>query len=238
MEDVYNMVRRQVALYRAYDARQQQGQRAGRGKQGGLSYGPYLLISREQGAGGSAIGQRVGKCFGWQVFDREIIDAIAERAHVRRELIESLDEHDRATLLEAIHALFHPQPIEARGYLAYLREVLFALGHQGDVVIIGRAATYALPSRFGLRVRVVAPLEARARRVASDKNVSPEAARAEVEASDRERTRLVQRNYERNLADPLNYDLTINTVELSIEAASELVIAGLERKLGVKPKGK
>jgi hypothetical protein len=37
---------------------------------------------------------------------------------------------------------------------------------------------------------------------------------------------------------PLNYDLTINTAELSIEAASELVIAGLERKLGVKPKGK
>ena len=188
MINIEDVVRKQIALYRAYDLRAERERRAGRGKEGNLSYGPYLLISREKGAGGSAVAQLAGKRLGWQVFDKEIVDAIAERAQVRRELIESLDERARATIQDAIGQWLRPQPMGTSGYLAHWREILLTLGHQGDVVIVGRGAQYVLPSQFGLQVRMVAPVEVRVRRIASRENVSLKAARVEVERSDRERT--------------------------------------------------
>lgn len=237
MIDVYDMVRKQIALYQAYDSRADREQRPGRGKEGKLSYGPYLLISREKGAGGSAVGQLAGKRLGWQVFNNEIVDAIAQKAHVRRELVESLDERDRATIHDAVGRLLHPQPIGTPGYMAGLQEILLTLGHQGDVVIVGRAAEHVLPSQFGLRVRLVAPVEERVRRIASRESLSLKAARVEVESSDRERTTLVRRHFGKNAGDPLNHDLTINTAELTVEAATEVVLTAVQRKLAVQIKG-
>jgi hypothetical protein len=236
MFDIYDVVRKQIALYQADQIRANRQRRSGRGKEGKLSYGPYLLISREKGAGGSALGQRAGKRLGWQVFDKEIVDAIAQRAEVRRELIESLDERDRATIQDTVGQWLNPQPIGTAGYLAHLREVLLTLGHQGNVVIVGRGAQYVLPSQFGLRVRMVAPVEERVRRIASRENLSLKVARVEVESSDRERTRLARRQFGKNSADPMNHDITINTGELTVEAAAEVVLTALQQKLGVQLK--
>jgi hypothetical protein len=238
MIDIEDVVRKQIALYRAYDIRADRQQRSGRGKEGKLSYGPYLLISREKGAGGSAVGQLSGKRLGWQVFDKGIVDAIAQKARVRRELIESLDERDRTTIQDAIGQWLRPQPIGTSGYLAHLREILLTLGHQGDVVIVGRGAQYVLPSQFGLRVRMVAPVEVRVRRIASRENLSLKAARVEVERSDRDRATLARRQYGQNPHDPLNDDVTINTAELTVEAATEIVVTALQQKLAVQLKGR
>jgi hypothetical protein len=238
MIDISDVVRKQIALYRAYDIRADREQRSGRGKEGNLAYGPYLLISREKGAGGSAVGQLAGRRLGWQVFNNEIVDAIAQKAQVRRELIESLDERDRSTIQEAVGQLLQPESIGTAGYLAHLREVLLTLGHQGNVVIIGRGAEYVLPSQFGLRVRMVAPVEERVRRIASRENLGLKAAQGEVESSDRERARLARRQFGQDAADPLNHDVTINTAELTVEAAAEVVMTALQRKLEVQVKGR
>jgi len=233
MIDIEDLVKKQIALYRAYDIRAEHLERSGRGKEGKLSYGPYLLISREKGAGGSSVGQLAGKRLGWQVFNNEIVDAIAKHAHVRRELIECLDERDRATIHDIVVQLLHPEPVGTAGYMAALREVVLTLGHQGDVVIVGRGAEYVLPSRFGLRVRLVAPLEVRVQRVAHESKLSLNAARVEVEQSDRERARLMRRYFRQDAANPLNHDLTINTAELTIEAVTDIVVAAVQQKLAL-----
>jgi cytidylate kinase len=230
-------VRKRLALYRADEIRAARQHRPGRGKEGKLTYGPYLLISREKGAGGSAVGQRAGKRLGWQVFDNEIVDAIARKANVRRELIESLDERDQATIRGLVSRLLRPQPIDKSGYLAHLREVLLTLGHQGDAIIVGRGVQYVLPSQFGLRVRMVAPVEIRVQRIASREKLSLKAARVEIEKSDRERARLARREFGQITTNPLNHDVTINTAELTVEAATEVVLTALQQKLAVKLKG-
>ena len=234
MIDIETFIRKRLSLYRAYDI---QAERSGRGKEGKLMCGPYLLVSREKGAGGGAVAQLAGRRLGWQVINNELVDAIAKKADVRRELIESLDERDQATILKTATRLLRPRPIEKSGYTKHLREILLTLGHQGDVVIVGRGAHYVLPSQFGLRARLVAPIELRAERIASRENLSLKAARSEIERSDRERARLARRDFGQSAADPLNYDVTINTAELTLEGATDLVLAALQRKLAVKPKG-
>ena len=237
MIDIEKFVRQRLALYQAYEIRDNRRHRPGRGKEGKLSYGPYLLVSREKGAGGSAVARLAGKRLGWQVFDNEIVDAIAQKAKVRRELIESLDERDQATIEEIVGQYLNPQPIEKSGYLAHLREVLLTLSTQGDVVIVGRGAHYVLPSQFGLRVRLVAPVAIRAQRIASREKLSLKAARVAIAKSDRERARLARRDFGQIAADPSNYDVIVNTGELTVEAATEVVLTALQQKLEVKLKG-
>ena len=234
MIDIEDVVRKQIALYLADEIRAKRQRRPGRGKEGKLSYGPYLLISREKGAGGSAVGRLAGKRLGWQVFDNEIVDAIAQKAKVRRELIESLDERDRATVRDVVSRFFCPKPIDKSGYLTHLREVLLTLGTQGDVVIVGRGAHYVLPSQFGLRIRLVAPVEIRVQRIANCEKLSMKAARVQIDKSDRERARLARRDFGQTASNLSNYDLIINTAELTLEAVTEIVLTALQRKLTVK----
>jgi hypothetical protein len=231
MLDIEDVVRKQIALYRAHDIRAERAQRAGRSAAEQLSFGPYLLISREKGAGGSAVGRLAGQRMGWQVFDAELVDAIAQHANVRRELIESLDERAREIIEEIVRGFLAPQSIDTPGYLASLREVVLTLGHQGNVVLVGRGAQYILPSQFGLRVRLVAPSELRIRRIASEGGMDLKAARVAIENSDRERARVIRRYYDRDVHDPLNYDLLLNTAELTVEAAAEITVAAARRKL-------
>jgi cytidylate kinase len=238
MIDIEDVIKKQIALYEAYDIRTRQEQRPGRGKEGNLSFGPYLLVSREKGAGGNAVAQAVSRQLGWQVFDNQIVDQIARKANVRRQLIESLDERVKATIQGFVCEILHPEEVGTPQYLGHLKEIVLALGHQGDVIIIGRAARYFLPTQFGVNVRFVAPIAIRTERIAREQKLTLSVARAQVEAADRDRARLIRRHFGKDVADPLDHDLTINTGELSVEAAAEVVLTALEQKLAVKPKRK
>ena len=105
MIDVEEYVKRQIAVFQANEHLEKRERRPGRGKECNLSYGPYLLISRERGAGGNTVAQLVGRRLGWQVFAGEIVDEIAQKAHVRRQLIESLDERDQTTIQDIVGKL-------------------------------------------------------------------------------------------------------------------------------------
>ena len=238
MIDYTRYIRDQIAAFQANETFEKhlENRRPGRGKEGGLFYGPYLTISREKGAGGNAVARLAGKRLGWQVFDNEMVDEIAKQAHVRRQLIESLDEREQAMIQAIVGQLLQPQGIDQADYLGYLKQVVLALGHQGDVIIVGRGAGFILPSRFGLSVRMVAPMEARIRRVADKANLSLAAARAEVERADLDRVKMVRRHFGQDVADPLSHDLIINTAAISLEAAAEVVITALRQKLGVRTK--
>jgi cytidylate kinase len=240
MINVENFVKRQIAVFQESERLEKRVEnrerRPGRGSEGDLLYGPYLLISREKGAGGNAVAQLAGRRLGWQVFDNEIVDEIAQKAHVRRQLIESLDERERAIIQDTIAQLLNPQAIGTSDYLLYLKQVVLTLGHQGDVIIVGRGARFILPSQFGLSVRMVAPIATRIRRIADKARLSLEAARVEVERMDRERVKLVHRHFGHDVTDPLSHDLIINTAAMNVEAAAEIVLTALQRKLGVQIK--
>jgi cytidylate kinase len=236
MINVEDYVKKQIAVFQANKLLENREQRPGRGKEGNLFYGPYLLISREKGAGGNTVARLVGKRLGWQVFNNEIVDEIAQKAHVRRQLIECLDERDQATIQDAIVQLLNPQEIGTSGYLGYLKQIVLTLGHQGDVIIVGRGARFILPGQFGLSVRMIAPIETRIRRIADAARLSLDAARVEVKRSDRERVKLVRRHFGHDVTNPLSHDLTINTDAMNVEAAAEVVITALQRKPGVRVK--
>ena len=98
MARLLKLIEKHVVLWELKRRLAHLGQRPGRGLADGVAYGACLLISRERGSGGSAVARLAGERLGWQVFDREILDQIAQLAHVRLPLTGSVDEQIRSKL--------------------------------------------------------------------------------------------------------------------------------------------
>jgi hypothetical protein len=201
----------------------------------GIAFGPYLLISRECGSGSSLLAQIVGERLGWNVFDSKIVDEIAKVARVQERLVQSVDEHVHSAWEQTWRELLLEE-LPDKKYLHHLSEVIMTLGHQGNVVLVGRGAQYFLPPECSLRVRLVAPLETRAQRVAGRKNISLEEARLRVNEIDSERAAFIRKTFQKDVRSPLNQDLVVNTGNLGIENTADIVLAALEKKLGIGPK--
>jgi cytidylate kinase len=205
----------------------------GRFAQDGVSYGPCLLISRECGSGGKAVAKLAGQALGWEVYDREIVNQISELAHVREKLVESVDEKTRTAWETAWRQILFPDDVNCEHYLRCLRSIVLALGHHGDVILLGRGAQCILPKECALRARLVAPFDKRARRIAEVEKLPIADAQSRVRALDAERANFVRKYFGSNSALPLDYDIVINTDELGFEGAANVLLEALRIKLGV-----
>lgn len=228
------LIEQQIRRWELARRQRKQQERPGRGKLGRLYFGPYVLISREKGAGGHEVANLIAQRLGWQVFDRQIVDAIAKRTQMRQQLIESLDERTRGGLEEFLRHVL-TREIGTTDYLIHLRQVLLTLGQQGDIVIVGRGAEYILPHQFALRTRMVAPFDVRVERIAKAEGLVPDAAHAVVGKVDQERMDFIRSHFQQDARDPLNYDLVVNTGALSVEGTAEIVMTSLKQKLGIVP---
>ena len=197
------------------------------------AFGPYLLISRESGAGGREVAKRVGERLGWHVFDREIVDEIARQTNLRRQLIESLDEQDRGAVENYLITTLGLNNIDETRFEHQLRQVILTFGRRGQAVIIGRGGHFILPGQFGLSVRLIAPLKTRVERIAAEKKLSFEKAKDAVEKLDHDRAKFIRHYFKNDVNDPLLYDLFINTSSIGMTAATEIILTSLNQKLSV-----
>jgi cytidylate kinase len=113
-------------------------------------------------------------------------------------------------------------------------KVIGAIGRHGGAVLIGRGANFILPPERRLSVRVIAPFDVRATSVARDHQVSEKDARNRITKTDSQRRAFVRKYFNTSIADPLNYDMVVNTGSVSIDGAVE-AIAGF---LGMQAAGK
>jgi len=183
-----------------------------------------IALSREAGSRGAEIARVVGALLGWPVYDQELLDRIAQEKGVNARLLEHLDERLVTWLEEAVRSFCAPQSGWEGAYLQGLLEVLGSLGKVGHCVIVGRGAPHVLPVETTLRVRVIAP---HARRVAwMQKCLGVSAAEAVrwVDTHDRERLRFARHHFNCNAADPLRYDLMLNSERFTAEECANLIV--------------
>ena len=171
-----------------------------------------IAFSREAGTFGAAIAREVGDRLGWPVYDRELLQRIADDLGIRRILLESLDERQVSWLSECMAGLFATPNVNQVVYFRRLVELLLSLASHGECVVVGRAATVIMPAATTLRVRIVAPLAHRAEAVRRAAGVSLKEATTRIETTDRDRNRFFTDHFQIDPTDPANYDLVLNGV--------------------------
>lgn len=114
--------------------------------------------------------------------------------------------------------------------LTFIQAVIRAAYKHGNMVIVGRGGQALLRDKADvLHIRLVASLDARVQRLHTQENYSLGGAQDYVVKRDRASAEYLRRFYDLDWADPVLYDLVINTTRLDLEAATQLVIKALER---------
>jgi cytidylate kinase len=186
----------------------------------------FVTISRQVASGGYVVAQLLGQRLGWPVFDKEILHHMAGDDQVRKRLYEKMDERDTNWLESVLRGLLQGD-FRKEDYFHRLSEAVLALARQGPAVFLGRGADCILPQDRGLRVRLLAPQEARVREFARRGHCDQKAAQARIAETERERDEFFRNHFNTTRFDLTRFDLLINLGRVSHDHAVELIITAL-----------
>lgn len=184
---------------------------------------PVITVCMEPGSGGSIVAQKIAERLGLDFFHHRIIHEIAESGKLREEGLEAMEKDRLSGIQDFISSLISDHYLWPGLYLEHLTKVVEAMAKRGNAVIVGRGANFILSSKKCLSVRVVSPLEIRVQHVVQSFGATVEDARQRVFNRESKRGAFVKKSFNKDITDPLNYDLVINTVRLSIEEAVDAV---------------
>lgn len=223
-----DIIERQMRLR---DARLQT-EHANREKTSSFRY-RFLTITRDGGSLADEVARELAVRLGWHVFDKEIVNHIAEHSHVRENLVRQLDERSQGLIQDTILRMLRMPEYPSFGteeYHAALLKTLAYISTQGNAIVVGRGANFALrEEEEGLNVRLTGSLEVRARRIAEKLKLSAEEARDRTRAEDEERRKFIHQYFRQDINDVRFYDLMLNTDRLSVKEVVSSVMAVLRR---------
>ncbi|MFB3882017.1 MAG: AAA family ATPase [Armatimonadota bacterium] len=182
-----------------------------------------ITLSRQAEAGGEELAELLCERAGLVLADRAALERIARREGLPLAELAIFDEAAGGAL-RAVVAEWRA-PVRRDAYLRNLVQALLLLEREGDTLIMGRGAAFALADPGTLHLRVVAPMPCRVARLVQREGLHRAQARRLLEASDEARARFVRETFSADIADPCHYDMTLSTAELPLEAIAEAVLA-------------
>ena len=163
-----------------------------------------VAVSREMGSGGYEIAAAVAKALDFEYVDRQILLEAARVHEVPEERI--------ADVAERHLSLWERFDEEKRRYLIFIESAYYTFAERGRVVTAGRGGPFFLKDvRHALKVRIMAPVEVRVRRVMAQEKLEQKAAAAKVRAYDRELSGRIDYLFGLDWTLPEHYDLVLNT---------------------------
>jgi len=175
-----------------------------------------ITLSRQLGSLGCEVAQAVRDRLGYRLVWRELVNEAAKRSGAPELALDCIDD---------LGLLGISVPPGGRAeYKQAMAELMKELVAEGNIVIIGRAGQVILGGVPNvIHVRIIAPLELRAQRIAMKQAIPIEGAQAQVEASDRNRRLYLKRYYNVRWDDPYLYDLILNTGRITPDMAATII---------------
>jgi len=181
-----------------------------------------LTISHEMGSGGAEIGMAVATRLGYTHVDNEELLGRAQRYGLAEDRLARLVE-DRPSWVERFDA-------ETRRCIIALQVVLYEFAQDDNVVLMGGGGQWLLRGvPHVLRTRIVAPFPERVTRLTATlsaqgrERVTPKTVAQFIRRDDIQKTARMRYLFDADVKDPNLYDILINTVAFSREAAVNLL---------------
>lgn len=192
---------------------------------------PIITISREPGSGGNIIAKKVADKLDLDLFHQEVLHEMAKSSNVSTQMLETLDEKGLTILEDWISSLVRDRHLWPDQYLKQLMKVIVTIGEHGRAIVIGRGANFILPPNNCLKVRIISPQVERIRNVAQSFDLSEKEARRRVIRTESDRRAFIRKYFYAEIADPVNYDMVINTATLNMDDAAKAIAAVAESQL-------
>jgi cytidylate kinase len=204
---------------------------------------PAVTISRETGAGGLSVADRLverlrslqkpGEC-PWTVFDKNLVAKVLEDHDLPERLGQFMPEDRVSYIADTLEELLGLHPSSSK-LVHQTAETVLQLAELGNVILVGRGSnliTKELDHVF--HVRLVGSVERRLMRVEARHKITADAALQFLRTEDAARKRYLRKYFGRDIEDPLLYHLIINTDWLTVDEAADLIVRTMVEKYGLK----
>lgn len=189
-----------------------------------------LSVSRESGARGGTIARRVGRKLGWQVYDQELLEYMAQEAIVRQGVLDAAPPTPADWVEARLQQLIREKTLSEHPNIINLARVVLALAAQGQVVLLGRGANSILPRETTLAVRVIAPLRERIAYMGQWLRLTIEEAAERVRLRDERRREFVAQNFHHDSSEMHQYDMILNSSLLGEDVCAELIVQAVRAR--------
>jgi cytidylate kinase len=185
-----------------------------------------ITISRRMGSGARIVAAKLAQELGWSIWDKELIEAVAQDARVSRHIVEAFDEKAVSEIEAFAHSVLGNYEMGSFMYLRHLARAIVSIAKLGNAIILGRGANFILPD--ALNVRIDAPDEKRIENMMKYEQLTREEAEKKIRQSDRERQEFLERTFGRERVKSVNYDLTIWMEKFDTDGAVRIIKTALD----------
>jgi len=202
------------------------------GKQKARTVCPFVTISRQAGAGGITIGEKLvadlwendkeAVC-PWAIFDKTLVNRVLEDHQLPDKISEYMAERKVSQVDDIMEELFNLHPSEWT-LVHKTSETILNLAQMGNVILVGRGS-HIITKRLenGFHVRLIASPEKRVEHLQEYYKLDRKKALKFMEKEDKGRRDYVKEHFDQNIDDPLGYDLVINTDRFSYDHTAKLI---------------
>ncbi len=197
-----------------------------------------ITISRQFGAGGRTIGEKVAQALGYRYIHEDIVKEIALRAKCSDEKIRAMERRGTSKLSKFLDKIVSASYIERLisddykyvdegTYIDALKNTMLDLYNQGNAVIVGRGGQFIFKGfKDAYHVLLVADIKYRIKFLVDHYYLKESQAEKAIRRADTIRTRYLTYFADPKLHDdPLSYHLTINTELTGVDKAVKLILA-------------
>lgn len=190
-----------------------------------------ITIGREFGSGGRELGKRLAELLDIAYYDKEIIEEIAKRTQLAESYVQQIVEHHTGvffpiTIGRSMHTVSNDYIMKQ--YAAVYAEqtnVLREMAERSDCVIVGRCADHILKDYRPVRIFVYADEASKLRRCRDKANDHDDMSDSDllkiIRKIDKNRAKYYRHYTEKVWGERTNYDICINTSNMSVKTAAE-----------------
>jgi len=190
-----------------------------------------ITISRQFGAGGRTLGERLCERFGFHLVDEFVIDELARKAKVKGDWLAAMEKEASSTLLRLISSIVSSgliyrtptapgEDFERKKYKDFLRRVMTTMANEGGYVLLGRGAQIVLQDHPKvLRILLVAEYEDRVKFMVQRYHLSGEEAKKIIKEKETQRAAVATNIFGTDIDDPKLYHLALNMSRMPFDWA-------------------
>jgi len=199
---------------------------------------PFVTISRQVGCMGFDVGLKLSQQLeqkdpsgtAWMVYDKEIVQQIAEKLKISERLVEILTERSYNRISDYMDSFFKGRPT-IDTVQKESASIVRGLCEKGHSIVIGRGGcVIGAEAQGGFHLRLIAPGSWRVEQTAAAHNLSQEEAGQRVRLLDAEREEHFEKLYGRSISDPDLYDLILNESRFSPDQLIDIVVQAMKAR--------
>jgi cytidylate kinase len=206
-----------------------------------------ITISRQFGAGGRTLGERLCGRFGFHLVDEFVIDELARKAKVKGDWLKAMEKEASSTLLSFISSIVSSgliyrtpaapaEDFERKKYIAFLSGIMTTMANEGGYVLLGRGAQFVLQAHSKVfHILLVAEYEDRVKFMVDRYTLSREEAVKIIKEKEGQREAVASKIFGAAIDDPKLYHMVLNTSRMPFDCAVDCagdLFARFRKELG------